>query len=238
MLLECTNLVKNFGSFRAISNLSFGLDSEIKGLVGPNGSGKTTLFNLITGIDSPNEGQINFKGTNIQKMKPHAICRLGIARTFQVPRFFSSMSTLENVTVGARFGHMRSRGDHTKKAIEALGTVGLTDKYEISTKSLNTYDKKMMMIATAIATGPEILLLDEPLAGLTFTEIAQAIDVLRKLRDTGTSIVVIEHNMRAVRGLVDSLLVLDHGEKIAEGKPETVMNDVEVQKAYLGTAII
>ena len=239
MLLECRNLVKKFGSFTAINGISFRVDEKrLYGLVGPNGSGKTTLFNLITGILPPNEGQIVFNDKRIEKSKPHIICKLGIARTFQIPRVFPSMTALENVAVGARFGHMKNPGELTKKAFESLDFVGLADKKDVLTGSFNTFDKKMLMIATAMATSPKILLADEPLAGLTFAEIAKATEIIRKLHGTGTTIVVIEHNMKAIRALVDNLTVLDHGEKIAEGNPETVMNDAEVQKAYLGAAIL
>lgn len=228
---------KNFGGLKALDNVEFFVgEKSICGLIGPNGSGKTTLFNCITGVLKPNDGYVKFLGSDITKLKPHNIAKLGIARTYQIPQPFNTMSVLENVIVSILFRRRHlSVKDACREAVHYLDYVGLTDKKDINAGYLNVVERKKLEIARALASEPKILMLDEPLSGLSGSELQQACDMIKKVRDElAISIFWIEHVMRAIMPTVDRVIVLDKGKKIAEGTPREVAKDEIVKKAYLG----
>src|SRR5919205_1036252 len=207
---------------------------QIVGLIGPNGAGKTTLFNCIAGYMHPEQGSITFDGHDITRTRPERVCQRGIARTWQIVRTFSRMSTLENVICGAlnRIG----RASHARdKALELIEFTGLGGKEDLPAANLTLADKKRLEITRALATGPRLLLLDEAMSGLTPSETAAAVDLVRRIHDDlGVAICVVEHVMEVVMPLSDRVIVIDHGEKIAEGPPSEVVRDEQVIKAYLG----
>ncbi|MEM2305282.1 MAG: ABC transporter ATP-binding protein, partial [Candidatus Methanomethylicia archaeon] len=236
-MLEGVNISKFFGGLAALKNVSFSLNKrEIVGLIGPNGAGKTTLFNIITGFIPPSSGTILFKGKKLNGLKPHKICRSGIARTYQIVKPFSNLTVLENVTVGivSREKNRVSFSKARSEALEILKLVGLENKESVLAKNLTLMDKKMLEFARALATKPEVLLLDEVCAGLNPTEIYRAIQLIKSLREHGITIFWIEHIMRAIMTVADRIIVLHHGEKIAEGPPKEIANDSRVIDAYLG----
>jgi branched-chain amino acid transport system ATP-binding protein len=237
-VLEGRGITKRFGGLTAVSAVDFTLrKGEILGLIGPNGAGKTTLLNCITGFDSPDEGQVLLQGERIETLKPHAITRKGIARTFQIVQPFPSLTVLDNVTMGALFGAHKN-GQEVARACEAakdkLEMVGLSEKVGQLASQLTLAERKRLELAKSLATEPEILLLDEVNAGLNPTEIQSAIALIQKIREGGVTILVIEHLMKVIMGLSDRVIVLHHGEKIAEGPPREVTSDERVIKAYLG----
>ncbi len=233
-ILESTNLSKGFGSLKAVSNLSFNVkEKEILAIVGPNGSGKTTLFNLISKVLRPDGGTVIFGGHRIDKLPSHRITHLGLARTFQVPAFFKSMTVEEQVLLAAQFGGKNSH-DASSTASENLGFVGLADKAKIQTDRLDIYGKKKLMIASALAVRPKLVMLDEPLAGLDNQEVSEELNLITKIREAGITVMIIEHNIRAVFAWADRAIVMHRGEKIAEGSPPEVSKDVQVIKVYLG----
>jgi branched-chain amino acid transport system ATP-binding protein len=236
-ILEGEGVTKNFGGLTAISNVDFHVEQgEIVGLIGPNGAGKTTLFNLISAALVPKPGVIRFKGEKISGLKPHQICRAGIARTFQSVKVFGNMAVLENVLLGSLFG--RSTGissvDATREAMESLKFVGLSAVRAIPARDITLANQKRLEVARALATKPELLLLDELIAGLNPTETTEAMELVAKLRDKGITIFMIEHVMKAIMGICDRLIVLHHGEKIAEGTPHQITNNQTVIEVYLG----
>ena len=234
VILDCKNLAKSFGSLKAVNDLSFSVnEKEILALVGPNGSGKTTAFNLLSKVLKPDSGTVIFAGLRIDGLPPHKICRLGLARTFQVPIFFPTMTVYEQVLLGARFGGKVS-GDPKEKVTDALEFVGLAEKARSPTHLLNLYSKKKLMVATALATKPKLLMLDEPLGGLNDQEVSENLALIRKLRESGVATMIIEHNIRAVFTLVDSAIVMNRGEKIAEGHPNEITKNAQVISVYLG----
>jgi branched-chain amino acid transport system ATP-binding protein len=233
-ILEITNLTKNFGGLTAVSSLDLHIAAgEILALIGPNGAGKSTVFNLVAGVYAPSEGEIRFKGQPIHGQKPWDLCRMGLARTFQIVKPFASKSVLYNVMVGA-FRNTNSTRKAREKAEEVLATLALDHLRDMQAANLTIADRKRLEIARALATDPEILLLDEVMAGLRPTEVDDMITIIKGLRGRGLTVFVIEHIMRAVMALSDRVVVIHFGQKIAEGSPEEVTKDENVIKAYLG----
>lgn len=233
-LLEVKNLTKRFGGLVAINNVSLSVEKgSITGIIGPNGAGKTTLFALISGFHRPSSGEIWFEGRQIDRLRPYERCALGIARTFQVVKPFASKSVLYNVTVGA-FARTNRTAEAERIALDVLRLVGLYEKKDVLAKSLTIVDRKRLELAKALATQPKLLLLDEVLAGLTPREVAESVELIRKIRDQGITILMIEHVMQAVMALCEIVHVIHHGEKIAEGTPAEVTSNETVIKAYLG----
>jgi branched-chain amino acid transport system ATP-binding protein len=207
---------------------------DILGMIGPNGSGKTTLFNIISGILQPASGKSRYKGQLINRKKPHVICRMGIARTFQIVQPFARMSVADNVLVAAMYGNGLNQVDGRKRAGDALQLVGLAAKADLTPDQMTTSDRRRLELARALATGPELLLLDEMMAGLTPAEVDGALELVRQIHDRGITVFMIEHIMRAVMTICSRVIVLNYGEKIAEGTPREVTGNGEVIKAYLG----
>jgi branched-chain amino acid transport system ATP-binding protein len=233
-LLKIENLNKSFGGLTVTENLTMTVKKgQIFGVIGPNGAGKSTLFNQISGYLSPDSGSIKFKGEEIKGLPPHQLCKKGIGRTFQIVKPFKSKSVLYNVTVGA-FNVTNNRKEAIKKAEEVLELVGLAHKKDVKAKNLTIVDMKRLEVAKALATNPELLLLDEVLAGLTPSEVSEGIELIKKLRDNGVTILMIEHVMKAVMALCEHVVVISYGVPIAEGTPEEVTMNKEVITAYLG----
>jgi branched-chain amino acid transport system ATP-binding protein len=233
-LLEVGGLSKRFGGLQAVRDLSFTLTrGEVLGLIGPNGAGKTTVFNLLSGFLVPDAGAIRFDDRPIVGLKPHTICHLGLCRTFQIVRPFPHLSVLDNVRVGALARHAGMR-DAAARAQAVIERVGLAAKAAEPASGLTLADRKRLELARALATEPTLLLLDEVMAGLNPTEIEGLVALVRSINASGVSVLLIEHNMRAVMTLSHRIVVLNFGEKIVEGEPAAVANHPRVVEAYLG----
>jgi len=237
-LLEVAGVKKHFGGVTAVHDLSFTVrDSEILGVIGPNGAGKSTVFNVINGVYPPDEGRIVFKGQDITGEPAYRVARRGIARAHQIVQPLATMTVLENCTVGACFGRENLPLARAQEVVrEAAEIVGLTDRLDQLAGQLTTAGKKRLELARALSAHPELLLLDEVLAGLNPTEIERMIAVIRRIRDRGIAILMIEHVMRAIMSLSDRIVVLNLGGKLAEGTPQSVARNPDVIVAYLGEA--
>ncbi len=243
ILLECRNVTKYYGGLAAVQDISFQVnEGEIYGIAGPNGAGKTTLFDVISALTPISSGEILYRGIPIHKKPSHEIYRMGIARTFQIPAVFQSQSVLMNVVVGAQFGQ---RGRSLigllnfdtyiiQKAMKILEFVGLAEIAYAPSANLSLFDKKRLMLASALVNDPQLLLLDEPVGGLNINEINELINIVKKIRDNGVTIIIIEHIMKALMGLSDRVLIMHHGQKLFEGLPEDASRDQQVLLVYLG----
>lgn len=235
MILETKSVCKRFGGLRAVNDVSLQVEEgQIYGLIGPNGAGKTTFLNCIAGNYRPESGQIFFRGKEITGLRPDKICREGIARTYQIVRFFPKMTVLENVLVGAVFGTKAGVLSPEKKAAEILDFVEFPAAHHILAENLNTVQLKQLELARALATDCKLLLLDEVAAGLTPGELNNITTLIRKIRDNGTTIVIVEHLMKLIMSICDRIFVLNFGEKLNEGVPQEIIQCEKVAKAYLG----
>jgi branched-chain amino acid transport system ATP-binding protein len=233
--LVVKNLSKRFGGLKAVDDVSFTVpENETMALIGPNGAGKTTAFNLIMGFYQPTAGTVTAFGTEIVGLRPHDVCALGLARTFQVAKPFGGMTVLDNVMTGA-FLRDKSREAARKRAEEAIDFVGLSSRIDFAARDLTTIDQRRLEMARALATQPKLLLLDEVMAGLNPSEVDQAVALVGKLSSRGLTIIIVEHLMRAIMAVAKHIVVLDHGQKIAEGNPKEIVENPEVIRAYLGT---
>jgi branched-chain amino acid transport system ATP-binding protein len=236
-ILEGKGVTKYFGGLAAVSNVDFHIDQgEIVGLIGPNGAGKTTLFNLISAAYVPKPGIIRFNGENITGLSPYKICRMGIARTFQSVKVFANMPVIQNVLLGSLFGTLAgmSSSDAAREATEILEFVELSAVQATPAKDLTLANQKRVEVARALATKPELLLLDELMAGLNPSEVTQAMELVTRIREKGITIFMIEHVMTAIMSVCDRIMVLHHGEKIAEGTPQEITTSKRVIEVYLG----
>ena len=236
-ILEGKGVTKYFGGLAAVSNVDFNVEQgEVLGLIGPNGAGKTTLFNLISAALRPKSGVIKFKGENITGLKPYKICRMGVARTFQSVKVFANMPVLNNVVLGSYFGVSpgMSSKDALREATTLLEFVGLSAVKATPAKDLTLANQKRLEVAGALATNPELLLLDEMMAGLNPAEVAQAMELVTRIRDKGITIIMIEHVMKAIMNVCERIMVLHHGQKIAEGTPQEIATSRTVVEVYIG----
>ena len=234
VILDVAGLSRSFGGLKAVQNVSFQVrKGMILGIIGPNGAGKTTLFNLLNGFLKPDAGRVVFKGADMAGRKPHVLCAAGVGRTFQVMRPFMRLTVAQNVKVGA-YVKVRSEAEAEAMAAQAIERVGLTDCADQLASVLTTRQLRLMELARAVAGQPELLLLDETLAGLGQGEVDDVVSAIRALSAQGTTIVIIEHTMQAMVRLVDQFVVLDHGEVLAVGEPQAITRDMRVIEAYLG----
>jgi branched-chain amino acid transport system permease protein len=235
-IVECRGLTRHFGGVHAVEDLTLSIrEGELVGLVGPNGSGKTTLVNLLTGGLRPTRGQIHIAGRNTTGLPPHRITHAGVARTYQIPRPFASMSVRDNVAMAVLFGHQpRPLPEARRIAARHLAVVGLDHLADARPAALNLHQRQLLEIARALATSPRLLLLDEALAGLNPAEIDNAVEVIRRIHASGVTIVIVEHLLRVVKALATRVIVLDRGTLLADGDPAAVLADPAVVRAYLG----
>jgi branched-chain amino acid transport system ATP-binding protein len=233
-LLKLEKLNKKFGGLVVTKDITINVeDGQIFGIIGPNGAGKSTLFNQISGYIRPDSGTITFQGKDITGLPPHSLCKRGIGRTFQIVKPFPSRTVLDNVAVGA-FARTSNRHEALEIAEKIVHQLGLGRRIEVLAKNLTIVDRKRLELAKALATQPKLMLLDEILAGLTPSEVDEAIGMIRNIRDSGVTIVMIEHVMRAVMALCEHVLVINYGQRIADGTPAEVIKHPEVISAYLG----
>jgi len=235
-LLEVRGVSRFFGGLAALTDVSFSLEKgSILGLIGPNGAGKTTMFNCVNGFYPPSRGEVWFKGERISGLKPHQVCQRGMARTFQVVRPLQRMSTLDNVVASA-FLRAKSKAEAVAKAEEILKFTNLWEVRDMLSKGLPLGLRKRLEIARALATDPELLLLDEACAGLNPSELDESIAIIRKIKERGITIMIIEHHMKVIMSISDRIVVLNYGQKLAEGSPDEIGRNPQVVQAYLGVA--
>jgi branched-chain amino acid transport system ATP-binding protein len=233
-LLEVNGITKRFGGLVAVNDLDLSLDKgEILGLIGPNGAGKTTAFNMISGFYQPDEGQIIFNGQDITGLRPDQVCKLGITRTFQVVKPFPQLNVRDNVMVGA-YNRTNDRKESRKKAENIIEFLGMQEMREMTAGSLSVAYRKRLEVAKALATDPKIILLDEAMAGLRPTETDEMIELVREISLQGIGLLLVEHVMRVIMSLAERIVVIHHGEKIAEDEPQQIVQDKSVIDAYLG----
>jgi len=236
-ILEGKKITKFFGGLTAVHNVDFDIDQgKIVGLIGPNGAGKTTLFNLISGALPVTAGEIRYKDRRITSLKPNQICKRGIARTFQLIKLFGNMTVFENIFLASMFGMSKhiNKSDANKESLELLEFVGLSAARATPAKELTLVNQKRLEVARALATKPELLLLDELMAGLNPTEVSQSMELVKMIHDKGITIFMIEHVMKAIMSVCNRIMVLDHGVKIAEGTPDEITTNKKVIEVYLG----
>ncbi len=237
-LLRVQGLSKRFGGLKAVNEVSFDLQQgEILGLLGPNGAGKTTAFNLIAGFHRADQGRILFEGADVLGMAPSDICRAGIARTFQLSRPFGGLSAVENVMVGA-FARLKSTTKSRDLAMELLDFLNMSDRCTADANDLTAFDKRKIELGRALATQPRLLLMDEVVAGATPSEAAEMVALVRRVRDRGITVLIVEHVMKVIMGLSDRVIVMDQGCLIANGEPQTVVKDPRVLTAYFGEGYV
>jgi branched-chain amino acid transport system ATP-binding protein len=237
-ILALEGVCKSFGALKVADSISLSVaEGETLGILGPNGAGKTTLFNLISGDLRADAGRVSFRGKDITKEPPHRRCRLGIGRSYQIPQPFGAMTVFENLVAAASFGRGQRESDTYSSAVEILRVTGLLGKANRLAASLTLLDRKRLELARALATGPKILLLDEIAGGLTEHEARALVEEIRRIKAQGVTMIWIEHVVHALLAVADRLFVINFGQKLAEGAPEAVMNDIEVKRVYMGLEV-